>query len=105
MIAVRIRLPRTLDGSDPPGIAIDVAGETVLPDDDGHYDIGDRRAWLESFAAANDCDADDLVVDGADADSDDATVPNVTAATCDAVKSDGEVCGRELPCRYHSGDA
>ena len=22
--------------------------------------------------------------------------------TCDAVKSDGEVCGRELPCRFHS---
>lgn len=22
--------------------------------------------------------------------------------TCDVVKSDGEVCGRELPCRYHS---
>lgn len=24
--------------------------------------------------------------------------------TCDAVKSDGEVCGRELPCPYHSED-
>jgi len=24
------------------------------------------------------------------------------AETCDAVKSDGEVCGRELPCSYHS---
>lgn len=21
--------------------------------------------------------------------------------TCEAIKSDGEVCGRELPCRYH----
>jgi hypothetical protein len=24
------------------------------------------------------------------------------AETCDVVKSDGEVCGRELPCPYHS---
>jgi len=24
--------------------------------------------------------------------------------TCPVVKSDGEVCGRELPCRYHSDD-
>ena len=24
------------------------------------------------------------------------------AATCETVKSDGEVCGRELPCRWHS---
>lgn len=23
-------------------------------------------------------------------------------ATCDVVKADGEVCGRPLPCRYHS---
>jgi mRNA-degrading endonuclease toxin of MazEF toxin-antitoxin module len=26
----------------------------------------------------------------------------LTQATCQAVKDDGEVCGRELPCRYHS---
>ena len=24
--------------------------------------------------------------------------------TCSVEKSDGEVCGRELPCRYHSDD-
>ena len=24
--------------------------------------------------------------------------------TCETVKSDGEVCGRELPCPYHSDD-
>lgn len=27
------------------------------------------------------------------------------AATCEAVKADGEVCGRELPCRYHDDTA
>lgn len=26
------------------------------------------------------------------------------AETCTEVKSDGEVCGRELPCPYHSDD-
>lgn len=26
------------------------------------------------------------------------------ADTCDAVKTDGEVCGRELPCPYHSDE-
>lgn len=25
-------------------------------------------------------------------------------ATCEVVKSDGEVCGRPKPCRYHSDD-
>lgn len=24
--------------------------------------------------------------------------------TCQAVKDDGDVCGRELPCQYHSED-
>ena len=28
----------------------------------------------------------------------------VEADTCDAVKSDGEVCGRKLPCSYHTDD-
>lgn len=26
------------------------------------------------------------------------------AETCDAVKQDGEVCGRKLPCPYHDTD-
>jgi len=79
---MRIRHPRDA------GIAIDVNGEHVLPDANGHYDIGDARRWLEQYAAANDCAPADLLV----------------AESCDVVKSDGEVCGRELPCRYHSGD-
>jgi len=70
------------------GIAIDVNGETVTPNKDGHYNIGDNKAWLEDYAAAHGCSVDDLVV----------------TKTCDAIKSDGEVCGRELPCGYHSED-
>jgi hypothetical protein len=79
---MKIRHPRDA------GIAIDVNGDHVLPDDNGHYDIGDSRGWLEGYARANDCAPDDLLV----------------TDTCDEVKSDGEVCGRELPCRYHTDD-
>lgn len=82
-----IRHPRSLDG-DPPGIAIDVRGETVLPDEAGHYDIGHRGRWLKRYADSYDVDPEDLIV----------------PETCDTVKSDGEVCGRDLPCPYHSED-
>lgn len=71
-------------------VAIDVNGETVTPDEDGHYEIGEQRGWLRGYAAAHDCDPDDLLVDD--------------TPTCETVKSDGEVCGRELPCPYHSDD-
>jgi len=77
---MRIRHPRAAD------VAIDVNGETVVPDADGVYDIGDASAWLQRYAAANDTTPDALLV----------------AETCDVVKSDGAVCGRELPCPYHS---
>lgn len=88
---MQIRHPRALDG-DPPRIALDVDGEHVAPNDDGSYDLpDDSEGWLERFAAANGVDADDLRVD--------------ETATCDVVKSDGEVCGRELPCQYHDEEA
>ncbi|AFH22025.1 hypothetical protein OSG_eHP14_00225 [environmental Halophage eHP-14] len=82
---MRIRHPRD-DGDGGPGVAIDVDGEIVTPDDDGIYTIGDADSWLRRYAAANDCEPDDLLV----------------SATCDVVKSDGEVCGRNLPCPYHT---
>jgi hypothetical protein len=79
---MKIRHPRDA------GIAIDVRGEHVVPDENGHYDIGDAERWLDQYAAANDCNPEALIV----------------AETCDTVKADGEVCGRELPCPYHSED-
>lgn len=82
---MRIRHPRGV------GIAIDVNGETVTPDDNGHYDIGDNRGWLDRYARAHDCDPEDLLV--------------ADTATCDTLKQDGEVCGREKPCPYHSEDS
>jgi hypothetical protein len=81
---MKIRHPRDV------GIAIDVNGEHVLPDENGHYDIGDQRGWLERYADAVGVAPEDLIVD--------------ETATCETVKTDGEVCGRELPCAYHSED-
>lgn len=37
-------------------------------------------------------------------DEDDEDVDGEDTETCDVVKSDGEVCGRELPCPYHSDE-
>jgi hypothetical protein len=100
---MRIRHPRSLDG-DAPGIAIDVRGETVLPDEAGHYDIGDHERWLNRYADSYDVDPEDLVVGDIDDtdDTDDADDADEQPDTCDTVKADGEVCGRELPCPYHS---
>lgn len=57
---------------------------------DGVVDVPDAAAerLADVWAARYDVDAAALLDHG--------------AATCDAVKSDGEVCGRELPCQYHS---
>lgn len=40
-------------------------------------------------------------VDGS-AGSDDADAAD--AETCGVIKADGDVCGRELPCRFHTDD-
>lgn len=87
-----VRHPRALEG-DPPQIAVDVNGSHVDLDADGIFEIpDDARPWLERFAAAHGVDAEDLVVEDDEPSSD----------TCQVEMSDGETCGRELPCRYHS---
>ncbi len=73
-------------------------GSVTYPVDDGGVidcpeDVEDEIA--ETLAERYDTDVDALLE--GEADSDD-------ASTCDTVKSDGEVCGRELPCPYHSED-
>ena len=35
----------------------------------------------------------------------DLEVPQDEPETCQVEKSDGEICGRELPCRYHSDES
>lgn len=86
---MRVRHPAAGDSDGVPPTQVDVAGAKRPVDDDGVVtappDVARRlaAAWADRF----DVDADDLL-----------------AETCDAVKSDGEVCGRDLPCPYHSED-
>jgi len=82
----RYRHPRTLGRDDPAQFAVDLGGDRVTLDADGCFETDDRGA-VERLADAHDCDVADLRVD--------------TADTCDTVKSDGEVCGRDRPCPYH----
>lgn len=84
---MRFRHPRAING-DPPGVAVDVDGEVVTPDENGWYEADVSEPWLEQYASANGVSVSDLTDSG----------------TCEEVKTDGEVCGRELPCAYHSED-
>jgi len=70
--------------------AVDINGELVAIDD-GTFELPDgARSWLDGWAAGYGYEAEELLVD--------------TTPTCDTVKTDGDVCGRELPCPYHSED-
>ncbi|MEF8887333.1 MAG: hypothetical protein V5A30_05955 [Haloarculaceae archaeon] len=70
-------------------------GETRTPDSEGYVDAPEdvAAALADAWAAQYDVPPDGLLEHGDDAGD-----------TCEVVKSDGEVCGRELPCRYHSED-
>ena len=86
--------------------AVDVNGELVSVED-GTFEIDEGdRSWLERWAAGYGYDPEALIVD--DDSDDDAAADSAgagdEAGTCEAVKSDGEVCGRELPCQYHTED-
>lgn len=57
-------------------------------------DLGAARRWAEGYGTT----VEALAVDEAsDADVE-------TSETCEVVKQDGEVCGRERPCSYHDRD-
>lgn len=68
--------------------AVHVNGDMVATDGDGVFDAPER--WVERWCDANGFDVSDVMVDDAD--------------TCEVVKTDGEVCGRDKPCPYHSED-
>ena len=72
------------DGLPTPPQAVTVGGETV-PVADGAFEADE--AAVRPLADAYGMDVADLRTD---------------AETCDEVKTDGDVCGRELPCPYHS---
>jgi hypothetical protein len=89
-----LRHPRALDdvpGHPPRTVPSAAVGERVTVDDAGEFEVAEASD-ARDLADAYGVDLDRLVVDDG-------------PETCDTVKSDGEVCGRELPCPYHSPDA
>lgn len=91
-----LRHPRARDdvpGDPPRTIPSDAVGERVIVDDAGEFtidDAADARSLADAYGVALDV----LIVDGGPGPE-----------TCETVKNDNEVCGRELPCPYHSPDA
>lgn len=77
-------------GRDASPAAVTVGTTTYPVDSDGviQCPADKEESVADVLADAYDVDAADLL----------------TGQTCDAVKSDGEVCGRDLPCPYHSED-
>lgn len=67
--------------------AVDDAGVIQCPSDEA-------ASVADVLARAYDISPDGLLIG----------VDDAATATCDAVKNDGEVCGRELPCPYHGDD-
>lgn len=65
---------------------VDIDGDLYEVTDDDTLDVPERRG--EKLAARYGLDLAAIRVEE-------------TPATCEVVKSDGEVCGRERPCRYH----
>lgn len=85
-------------GGSPPAY-VDVDGEHKEVDEDGVFDVGDNQAWVDRYCTRHDLDRDAAIVDDQD---DEADEEGGDAETCQVEKSDGETCGRELPCQYHS---
>ena len=84
----RYRHPR-VDADDPARFAVQLGDEQVVLDSDGCFESEDDRA-VERLADAYGTTPEDMRVDDGE--------------TCEVVKADGDVCGRELPCPYHSED-
>lgn len=80
------------NGADVNTDAVDHARDlSVREDEDGRY-VGCSDRYADEVAEYLGVDAPTTDEDGGDADE------------CQEVKADGEVCGRELPCPYHSDD-
>ena len=70
--------------------AVTVGTDTYLVDSDGVIDCPDdvERSVAARLARVSGCDIDALL----------------DAGTCEVIKADGDVCGREKPCRYHDDE-
>ena len=83
----RYQHPR-IGPDDDVSIAVDLGGYQVVTDADGVFEA-ECDADVRALATAHRTTPEAMRVDGDD------------PGTCDVVKQDGEVCGRELPCPYH----
>ena len=72
----------------------------VREDEDGRY-VGVPEQYAADVADYLGTELPESESDGADDSEDDDGEPG----TCEEVKTDGEVCGRDLPCPYHSDDS
>jgi hypothetical protein len=78
------RAPDDVDGR--PDDYVSVQGDLVAVGDDGTFSHeAIDEAWARDYADRKGVAYEQVVVGG----------------TCEVVKSDGEVCGRDLPCPYH----
>lgn len=77
-----------------------LGGESVEVSDDGTLDVTDGQA--DTLARMYDVTVSDLRVGE---ETDDGPTGGDESGTCTEVKTDGEVCGRDLPCPYHSEDS
>ncbi|MFC4549385.1 MULTISPECIES: hypothetical protein [Halorussus] len=87
---------------------------------DRRFEIGDQVDVDEEMAAylceergdfeyvrdieARAAEVKESLVDEPASDEEETTEGEDGSNTCDVVKSDGEVCGRDLPCAYHSDE-
>lgn len=112
---MRIQHPKATDSVDGwPASAIRLPHANRVPIEDGYVDVPDDHAdgaiaaLEDAYGVTYDDDGtvlqegvppDKEDVDDTDADT---TESDGAVETCDTVKNDGEVCGRELPCPYHT---
>lgn len=92
---MRLQDPKSREDVDgrPDGY-VDVDGDLVEVDDSGEFEHDTiTEAWAAEYAEREGVDVSVVLVGES---SQGAT------ETCETVKADGEVCGRELPCPYHS---
>lgn len=115
---MRVRHPYSLDDDAPdPDATVHWGGRRDWSDvdSDGTFTVPDDRAeqFVESWPEADGYSLDDLRVDedGESGDSGEASDDagkesegDHDAGTCTATLTNGEVCGRELPCQYHTED-
>jgi hypothetical protein len=84
--------PRAVDGvTGHPPSAVTVRGETFDVDENARVTLPDE-SHVEALADTYDLAPEQLAPEFEGSE------------TCEVVKNDGEVCGRELPCPYHSED-